>query len=205
MYVPPAFREDRPEVLRDFLRAHPLATVVTSGSQGLLATHAPLLLEDGVLHGHLARANPHWRDLDGNALAIFHGPNFYVTPRWYAEKERSGRVVPTWNYVAVHVYGQARTWHDPSELLPFLERLTATHESELERPWRITDAPPEYIANLLQAIVGFSITIDRMEGKWKLNQNRSEEDRAGVIAGLEHAGAASDAELMRLVKPGPLR
>ena len=197
MYVPPAFREDRPDVIEAFLRAHPLATVVTSGAPGVLATPVPLLLEDGVLHGHVARANPHWRDLQGDALAIFHGPDFYVTPRWYAEKERTGRVVPTWNYIAVHVYGEARTWDDTGALRSFLERLTAAHEGTAERPWHVSDAPHDYIENLLGAIVGFSITIRRIEGKWKLNQNRSDADRAGVIAGLEGAGAGGHADLMR--------
>ena len=199
MYVPTAFAEQRPEVLHDLFRAQPLATVVTSGAQGLLATPVPLLLDENgrELHGHFARANPHWRDLDGEVLAIFNGPDFYVTPQWYIEKQRSGRVVPTWNYVAVHVYGRACTWDDPAQLRAFLRRLTDTHEHGLDQPWSIDDAPADYIDNLLRTIVGFTIRIERTEGKWKLNQNRSDEDRAGVIAGLETAGAHDLAELMR--------
>lgn len=197
MYAPPAFREDRPDVLDDFIRAHPLATVVTAGSQGLMATPVPLLLEGETLHGHVARANPHWRDLNGAALAIFHGPDFYVTPRWYPEKERSGRVVPTWNYVAVHVHGTAHTWDDRAALRGFVERLTTVHEAGREQPWHVDDAPHDYIENLLGAIVGFSIAIGRIEGKWKLNQNRSAADRDGVVQALEQSGHADLAELMR--------
>lgn len=147
---------------------------------GIEATHVPLLLEDGVLRGHVARANPIWRDAAGEALAIFQGPQRYISPNFYATKSSDPRVVPTWNYVAVHAYGTLRSFDDAVELLRVVTALTDTFEAGSEHPWRVSDAPAEYIDKMLGAIVGIEIPIARIEGKWKLSQNRPAEDRASV-------------------------
>jgi transcriptional regulator len=189
MYTPAHFREDRLPVLHDFIRKHPFATVVTSGD-GLAASHVPLLLDvtDGLtaLRGHLARANPQLQVLDGGAevLAVFHGPQFYVSPSWYVEKERNGRVVPTWNYIAVHAYGRASVIRDRGEIVALVRELTDAHEAAFDKPWSVDDAPPEFIDSMLGAIVGFRIEVTRLEGKWKLSQNRPADDRASVIEAL---------------------
>lgn len=184
MYIPAHFREERPEALGELIRAYPLATLVTTGPDGIIANHVPLLLEDGRLLGHLARANPQWRDSNGDVLAIFTGPDHYISPNWYPSKAEQGRVVPTWNYVAVHAYGKLLIHDDPAWLRALVTRLTDTHEAQLVRQWSVSDAPADYIDGLLKAIVGIEIRIERLEGKWKLSQNRPAEDRAGAAARL---------------------
>lgn len=204
MYVPRPFAEPRPEVLHAFLRQYPLAALVSVSADGLTASHVPLLLDAnaGVLRGHLARANPHWRALaeSPSVLALFTGPEHYVTPSWYPSKAEHGKVVPTWNYTAVHVSGRARVFEDKAELLAFLERLTAEQESAFAQPWRVEDAPSEYVANLADAIVGVEIAIERVEGKWKLSQNRPEVDRAGVLHGLEELDSERSRSVADLMK-----
>ncbi|KMO41944.1 transcriptional regulator [Methylobacterium variabile] len=190
MYVPPAFRETDEAAMHDTMRAAPLASVVTGTAAGLLCTPLPLFLdpgegERGVLYGHLARANPQWREpAHGEALAIFSGPDAYVTPSWYATKRETGKVVPTWNYVAVHAYGPAEFFDDPARLLAVVTRLTERHEGARPAPWAVADAPADFVAAQLRGIVGLRLTITRLEGKRKMSQNRSAEDRAGVAAGL---------------------
>ncbi|HEU0076579.1 MAG TPA: FMN-binding negative transcriptional regulator, partial [Longimicrobiaceae bacterium] len=166
MYVPPSNAESRPEVLFDFIEAHPLGALVTASADGLFATHLPLVLDrgrgpHGVLEGHVARANPHHRqDLAaGEALVIFPGPDAYVSPSWYPSKTEHGRVVPTWNYVAVHVYGALRFVDDPAFLRRHLDALTARHEAGRARPWAVGDAPAEYVAQQQRAIVGVEVAI----------------------------------------------
>ena len=198
MYVPDHFREDRPEVLLEFMRAHSFATLVTHGESGMTASHVPLLVRDGVIRGHLSRANPQCRD-GGEALVIFQGPHHYVSPGWYPAKAETGRVVPTWNYVAVHAYGNIRFFDDATELLDLVRTLTDMHESGYEQPWSVSDAPPQYVDGLLRAIVGFEIAVTRLEGKWKLNQNRSASDRAGVVAALRDLGTPEAAAIARLI------
>lgn len=194
MYIPPAFREDDPAVLHAAMRAARLSTFVTATAEGPLATPLPLLLdpaegERGVLYGHLARANPQWTAAPiGPALAIFMGPHAYVTPSWYATKRQTGKVVPTWNYVAVHAYGPVEFFDDADRLLEVVTRLTALHEGARAAPWAVSDAPESFIRAQLRGIVGLRLPIARLEGKWKMSQNRTAEDRAGVIEGL----AASD-------------
>ncbi len=197
MYRPPAFREDRLETLYALMREHPLATLVTAGPQGLLASHAPLGLDPargpkGTLIGHLSRANEQWRELEtaGQALAVFQGPEAYVSPSYYASKREHGRVVPTWNYVAVHAWGRVRVFDDPAGLRSVVERLTNQHERGRPQPWQVDDAPAEYIEGALKAIVGFELEIERLEGQWKLSQNRSAEDRQGVRRGLAEESAS---------------
>jgi transcriptional regulator len=194
MYVPPAFREDDLAALHVTMREARLANLVTATDEGLVATPLPLFLAPeegpyGTLYGHLARANPQWRlPPTGDAMALFMGPDAYVTPSWYAAKLEHGKVVPTWNYVAVHAYGPAEFFEDPDRLLEVVTRLTNLHEQSRAEPWAVTDAPASFIRAQLKGIVGLRLPITRIEGKRKMSQNRSAGDRAGVAAGL----AASD-------------
>lgn len=201
MYIPSSFAEDDLPTLHNFLEAHPLATVVTaSGPNGLFATHIPLVLDRtagpmGTLIGHIARANPHREQLQAgplDALIIFSGPDAYITPGWYLTKRETGRVVPTWNYVAVHAYGTIRLRDDAQFLRAHLEALTTRHEGPRERPWHVTDAPEDHIAQQMKAIVAVELTIARLEGKWKMSQNRVDADIDGVIRGLNASGAERD-------------
>jgi transcriptional regulator len=210
MYTPTPFLETRPEVLRELIRRHPLAAVVTMTPDGLVANHVPLVFDPaagvhGVLRGHVARANPVWRVVAGGSpvLAIFQGPDHYVTPSWYPAKVASGKVVPTWNYAVVHAQG-AIGWHeDPEWLRRFVETLTDSHEAYRAAPWRVTDAPANYIERMLTSIVGFEIAVSSLTGKWKLGQNRAAEDRAGIAAGLAAEGT-DDARRMIDMLEGPM-
>lgn len=215
MYIPSSFAEEDVSTLHAFVEAHPLATLVTAvgGAPGLFATHLPLLLDPstgpfGRLVGHIARANPHARQLaaaSNESLVIFTGPDAYITPAWYATKADTGRVVPTWNYVAVHAYGQVTLNADPGFLRPHLEMLTRQHEPSRGGTWEVSDAPEEYIAQQLRAIVGVEITIERLEGKWKMSQNRSDADIDGVVRGLSASTAPRDRSVADLVagrRPG---
>ena len=188
MYTPAHFAERRPGELAALMRAHPLATVVVQGEDGLVANLLPLLLDETrqVLRGHVARANPLWR-LAGEGLAalvLFHGPQGYVSPSHYPSKAEHGRVVPTWNYAVVEVHGRLRAIDDRAWLGDLVERLTAQHEAASAVPWRPGDAPADYLDRMLAAIVGVELAIERVAGKFKLSQNRDAADRAGVIAGL---------------------
>ena len=193
MYVPDHFREDRPDVLHDAMQRIGFATLVT---QGLEANHLPMLLQDGMLRGHVARANPVWKAGAGEALAIFLGPHAYVSPSWYPSKAETGKAVPTWNYLTVHAQGAIRWIQDADWLRAHVGALSAAHETGRENPWAITDAPAGYVDGLLRAIVGFELTIAKLEGKWKLSQNRDEADRAGVREGLLRDGQADLSRLM---------
>ncbi len=191
MYRPAAFRQDDLATLHTQIHASGLATLTSAGEQGLQASHLPLLLapdegEFGTLYGHFARANPHWRDLASGAevLVVFSGPDAYVHPGWYPAKAEHGKVVPTWNYIAVHAWGQAEVFEEPERLLHLVSRLSERHEQGRAQPWAVSDAPRDYIDSMLRAIVGFALPIRRIEGKWKLGQNRSASDQAGVRAGL---------------------
>jgi transcriptional regulator len=191
MYIPSAFSETRIDVMHRLMRAHPLATLVVASATGLDAHHLPLYLESsrgpcGVLEGHIARANPLQRHAAQgiDALAIFHGPEAYITPAWYANKAQGGKAVPTWNYVAVHAHGRLRTIDEPHWLRAHLQRLVAENEAREVSPWEISDAPADYIQTLLAGIVGLEFEIARLEGKWKASQNHPAANRAGVIDGL---------------------
>jgi transcriptional regulator len=211
MYLPAHFAESRVEVLQALMRARPFATLVTQGTNGPDANHLPLHLDAnasprGTLVGHVARANPLWRDADGTGvLAIFHGPQAYVTPSWYPTKREHGKVVPTWNYVVVHARGRLRVVDDAAWLRRQLGLLVDSHESGFDTPWRVADAPPDYIDKMLAAIVGIEIEITELTGKWKLSQNQPEANRVGVVAGLrgeESAEAIAMADLVAgLSKP----
>ena len=204
MYLPSHFAEPRLDVLHDFIRSSGLATLVTSGAGGLDASHLPLLLEPtpaplGRLVGHVARANPLWRatPAETEALAIFLGPDAYVTPSWYPTKQETGQVVPTWNYLAIHAHGRVRFFHDRERLFDLVTRLTVRQERSRAPPWKVSDAPADYLETMLKKIVGVEFTIERLEGKWKASQNRNQADRGGVAEGLEREGHTAMARLVR--------
>lgn len=187
MYIPPAFREDRPEVMAAMIAAHPLALLVSHGDGGLLADPVPMLWRDGRLIAHLARANPHADRLrsSGEVMAIFQGAHSYVTPAWYASKAEHGRVVPTWNYLTVQMQGIAQIIDDTDWLAAQVAALTDAQEAGRPQPWAVSDAPDAFISAQLRGIVGLEVEVTSVAGKWKASQNRSDADRAGVIAGLD--------------------
>ena len=202
MYLPTSFRQDDLAELHQQILDCRLATVVSQGPSGLVASHLPLLLEPGegqfgTLYGHFARANPQWRDLaDGaEALVIFQGPEAYISPGWYQAKAEHGKVVPTWNYIAVHAQGRAEVFEDGERLLQLVSRLSQHHEAGRPQPWAVSEAPRDYIDAMLRAIVGFALPIERLQGKWKLGQNRSATDQAGVREGLQASHDSRDREL----------
>lgn len=204
MYIPPAFKDDL-ESIRKTIRNARLANLVTATTDGPVATPLPLFLdesegEQGTLYGHVAKANLQWRLPPlGEALAIFTGPEAYVTPSWYATKQETGKVVPTWNYVAVHAYGPVEFFHEPERLLDAVTRLTSKHEGARAEPWAVSDAPADFIAAQLRGIVGVRIPVTRFEGKRKMSQNRPEADRVGVVAGLAASENPQDREVAPLI------
>ena len=208
MYRPAAFRQDDLATLHAQIDASGLAVLTSAGELGLQASHLPLLLEPGegefgTLYGHFARANPHWRDLasGAEALVVFSGPDAYIHPGWYPAKAEHGKVVPTWNYIAVHAWGQAEVFDEPERLLQLVSRLSDRHEQGRAQPWAVDDAPRDYIESMLRAIVGFALPIRRLEGNWKLSQNRSTRDQAGVRAGLATSANPRDHELAAQMNP----
>jgi transcriptional regulator len=209
MYLPAMFAEDRVETLHAAIRSAGLATLVTQTAQGLIASHVPMLLDPepapyGTLLGHLARANPQALGAVGDGLAIFQGPDAYVTPSWYATKRATGKVVPTWNYVAIHARGPVTFFDDADKLLDIVTRLTEREEANRPQPWAVSDAPADFVHGMLRSIIGFALPIARLEGKWKMSQNRPAEDQAGVVAGLQAEGRTDVAALVTEVarKPG---
>jgi transcriptional regulator len=201
VYIPPSFKEDRIEVLHQAIRNTGLVTLVTLTEDGLIASHGPMLLEAdpapyGRLIGHLARPNPQTRGALGEALAICQGPDGYITPSWYATKQRTGKVVPTWNYVTVHAYGPVTFFAERERLRELVTRLTTRHEAPRAKPWAVTDAPADFLDSMLTAIIGFELPIRRLEGKWKMSQNRPADDRAGVLEGLQAEGREDLAQLI---------
>jgi transcriptional regulator len=194
MYQPPHFREDSLEVQHALIRAHPLGLLVTLGSAGLVANPIPFVLDasaspQGTLKAHLSRANGQWQDFnpDLEALVVFQGPETYITPSWYAAKREHGKVVPTWNYAIVQAYGRMRVIGDPDWLLRQITAMTDVQEAARPEPWNVGDAPAPFVAAQLKGIIGIEIEITRIEGKWKVSQNRSEADRQGVAEGLRFA------------------
>lgn len=205
MYTPPAFRDDDVDNLRATIRAARLANLVTVTTEGVLATPLPLYLEanegdHGVIYGHLAKANPQGQHPPlGDALAIFMGPDAYVTPSWYPTKQQTGKVVPTWNYIAVHAYGPVEFFDDPIRLLAAVQKLTDLYEGGQATPWAVSDAPPEFIRAQLRGIIGLRMPIARLEGKRKMSQNRGLADRTGVANGLAASGRTADHEVASLI------
>ncbi|MEB0047132.1 MULTISPECIES: FMN-binding negative transcriptional regulator [unclassified Pseudomonas] len=206
MYLPSAFViEDLPELHQQILGTR-LAVLITHSEQGLQASHLPLLLypdqgPNGTLYGHFARANPQWQALQNGAqaLVVFAGADAYISPGFYPSKAEHGKVVPTWNYVAVHAYGTAEVFTDATRLRHLVSALTDRHEAGRATPWKVDDAPPDYIDGMLKAIVGFALPIQRLEGKRKLSQNRSAEDIAGVREGLSASPDVRDQALAHLI------
>jgi transcriptional regulator len=197
MYVPDMFREDRKDVLHEAVRSIGFATLITDG---LEANHLPMLLQEGengpVLRGHVARANPVWKKGDGAALAIFLGPHAYVSPNWYPSKAETGKAVPTWNYITVHARGAIRWVDDAGWLRTHVGALSAAHEAGRDVPWMISDAPVTYIDSMLRGIVGFELAIEKLEGKYKLSQNRDRADHDGARDALVRDGREDVALLM---------
>jgi transcriptional regulator len=192
MYLPKHFEQQDEQAMAQLLQLHPLATVAWQSAQGLSAEHLPLMWErgsgdgaHGTLRGHVARANPVWRAAaDTEVLAVFQGPQAYITPSWYPSKAETAKVVPTWNYAVVHMHGRLRITEDSAWLRALVERLTDTHEAARAQRWQVGDAPADYIEMMLRAIVGIEIEVTRLQGKWKVSQNRTAADRGGVAAGL---------------------
>lgn len=206
MYLPRAFVDEDLPRLQGVIQHSRLATLVTWGALGLQASHVPLLLDpeqgaNGTLYGHLTKANPQCAELasGAQALLIFMGEDAYISPSFYPSKAEHGKVVPTWNYVAVHAYGQPEVFTDPQRLLKVVEGLTERHEAGRPQPWKVTDAPADYIDGMLKAIVGFALPIQRLEGKRKLSQNRNAEDIAGVRDGLAASADPRDQHLSQLM------
>ena len=193
--------------MHGLMRARPFAALISGGSAGLYASHLPTVLKDdgpfGRIECHLARANPHWRDLaEGNeVLMIFQGPEGYITPTWYPSKAQHGKVVPTWNFAVVHAYGRPEVTEDKAWLRRHVTELTAQHERNEVKPWAPSDAPETYIEGMLGGIIGFCISIARLEGKWKMSQNREVTDRDGVAKGLGKRGSSDDLEMAGIVLP----
>jgi len=207
MYVPAQFREDDVPTLHTLIREHSLATLVTLGAGGLVANHIPMEIDAaplpyGTLRGHVARANPVWHSFtsDVHALAIFVGPETYITPSWYQTKRETGKVVPTWNYAVVHAYGPLGIVEDRTWLRDLVERLTRTHEAGREPMWAVTDAPADFIEKQLGGIVGIEIPVARLEGKWKVSQNREPADRVGVVSGLRATADEASHGMANLVE-----
>ncbi|WP_073526276.1 FMN-binding negative transcriptional regulator [Pseudomonas fluorescens] len=209
MYTPRAFAlDDLPEI-QQLIQHTRLAQLVTFGEHGLQASHLPLLLNpeegpNGTLYGHLAKANPQWRELQNGseALVIFAGADAYISPAFYPAKAEHGKVVPTWNYIAVHAYGTPAVFSDAERLLKVVTALTDRHESGRAQPWRVSDAPADYIDGMLKAIVGFALPVERLVGKRKLSQNRSAADMAGVRDGLAASADVRDQTLARFIPQG---
>ena len=205
MYQPDHFRVTDLPKMHALMRTRPLATLVSAGSLGLYATHLPNVLKDdgpyGIIECHLARANPHWKELaEGNeALMIFQGPEGYITPNWYPSKADHGKVVPTWNYAVVHAYGRPEVMEDKNWLRRHVTELTAQQETNEVKPWALSDAPESFIEAMLRGIIGFRFAFTRLEGKWKMSQNRQATDRNGVVRGLETRGQGDDLEMAELV------
>jgi transcriptional regulator len=207
MYVPPAFREEDLPAIHAEMQKIQLATLVTMTRSGMVGTHLPLMLDSsagdyGTLYGHVARGNTQWSDslADVEALAIFTASDAYVTPNWYPSKQETGKVVPTWMYAAIHAYGRVKFIDDAEWVRGFVTRLTDKHEANSAQPWKVTDAPPDYIDGQLARIIGVELPISRLEGKWKFDQRSSQQDRIGILAGLEASGTPGNLEAARVMR-----
>ena len=207
MYLPGHFEERDPERLRSLIQRYPLGSLVTATASGLDANHIPFLFIDsggaaGTLHGHIARANPLWRAAvhEATALVIFRGPDSFISPSWYPSKREHASVVPTWNYAVVHVHGVVRFVDDPAWVRSHVEALTREHEGRRDPPWAVTDAPADFVEKMVAAVVGVEISIMQLVGKWKVSQNRSTPDRAGVVEALEREATPSGTSIAALIR-----
>ena len=207
MYCPSHFNEERPEVLSQLMRTYPLATVVRSSADGLVADHIPLMYEEAQadkparLIGHVAKNNVLCQSGSGSEhLLIFQGPNTYVSPNWYPSKAIAGKVVPTWNYAVVHVHATLTTVEDPQAILPILSSLTQRHESSQPHPWQVGDAPQDYIDTMVSNVVGVVFQVRRIQGKWKVSQNQPADNRKGVVSALGAHGTDVSSAMAALVQ-----
>lgn len=207
MYIQSHFKESRPLVLHDLIRAQPLATFIIVQDGEIVVNHMPLFISSdeghyGMLRGHLPIENSIWQSFDGtmNAVAVFQGPSSYITPSWYPSIHQHGKAVPTWNYVVAHAHGRPNAIHDPSWLLDHLNELTNKQESAQRLPWKLSDAPKDYIDKMVSRIVGFEMPISSLQGKWKVSQNRPEADRLGIAAGLRNQGDKNSLDMESLVR-----
>jgi transcriptional regulator len=207
MYIPRHNEEKRAPVMQALMVSHPLATLVTLGTQGLFASHIPMVFENdgsefGVLKGHISRANTQWQDFSPivDALAIFAGDQHYVTPTWYSENGEHAKQVPTWNYAVVHAYAPLKVIEDKQWLLAHVSKLTNIHEAAFPVPWKVGDAPEDFIQSQLKGIVGLELSIRRLEGKWKVSQNRTERERQGVVEGLTELNTPQSLAMKALVE-----
>jgi transcriptional regulator len=207
MYLPKHFEERDPERLRSFIQRYPLGSLVTATELGLDANHIPFLFADtgsaaGTLHGHIARANPLWREgvRDATALVIFHGPDSFISPSWYPSKRENARVLPTWNYAVVHAHGVLRFVDAAAWVRSHVEALTREHEGKRDPPWAVTDAPDDFVEKMVAAVVGVEISITQIVGKWKVSQNRSSSDRVGVVEALEREAVPSGVAIAALIR-----
>jgi transcriptional regulator len=212
MYIPRHNEEKRVPVMHALMVSQPLGTLVTLGASSLFASHIPMVLENdgsqfGVLKGHISRANTQWRDFvpTVDALAIFAGHQHYITPNWYPGTKEHGKEVPTWNYVVVHAYGPLRVIQDEHWLLTNVTKLTDIHEAGSPVPWKVSDAPQDFIKSQLKGIIGLELPIQRLEGKWKVSQNRTESERKGVIEGLTKLNTPESLAMKALVEELPQR
>jgi transcriptional regulator len=205
MFMPDHFRVEDVAETHALMRAHPFAALVSATPGGLYGTHLPTVLKaegtNGTIECHLARANPHWKDLakGEEAMMIFQGADGYITPNWYATKVATGKAVPTWNYAIVHAYGRPAIMNDKEWLRRHVTELSDQQERTEAHPWKVSDAPDSYIDVMLRGIVGFRFEITRLEGKWKMSQNREAQDRLGVIDGLKARAAGDDPEIAATV------
>jgi transcriptional regulator len=207
MYVPQLHEETDLAVLHALMRSHPLGTWATQAQSEIIVNHVPFLVDPtrgpyGTLMCHVARANNLWQLFSKTipSVIVFQGPNTYISPSWYPSKQAHGKVVPTWNYAVVHAHGNPVVFHDPAWLLEHVTRLTDSQEGKQVLPWRVSDAPSDFIAQMTKQIVGIEIPISRITGKWKINQNRSTADRLGVVAGLRAQGDPRSVEMASLVE-----
>jgi transcriptional regulator len=205
MYQPEHFRVDDVAQMHALMRGRPFASLISSGAKGLYASHLPTVLKDdgpyGLIECHLARANPHCSELGevSEALMIFQGPQGYITPNWYPSKAQTGKVVPTWNFAVVHAYGRPEVMTSPDWLLRHVTELTVQQETSEAQPWQVSDAPAKFIEAMLRGIVGFRFAITRLEGKWKMSQNREAQDRSGVVKGLDKRADGEDLAIAEIV------
>jgi transcriptional regulator len=202
MYEPPLHQQADRAAIVELIRAHPLGLLISHGPSGLLANLIPFLIEGDMLLGHVARANPQWRDLQqaDEALVVFQGPQHYISPSWYETKRQTHKVVPTWNYLTVQARGRPRVTDEAPWLRAQIEALTNKQEGARAEPWKVSDAPEDFIAMQMRAIVGVEMAVTDLKGKWKASQNRSEADRAGVIAGLNADGDPQALAMAGVVK-----
>lgn len=207
MYQHPAFEETRIDVLHDLIRTFQFATLIVTTSNKIKANHLPLNLktensEKGILQGHIAKANPLWKydNISSECLVIFQGPQAYITPSWYTSKQEHGKVVPTWNYAVVHARGKLKFIEDENWLREQITYLTDQNETQRPQPWAVTDAPEDFIKRQLRGIVGLEIEITELEGKWKMSQNKSENDRLGVFNGLRSDNSQDSHHVGEIIK-----